>query len=85
MQTIRVLGVNLEDDPWFMVREFSDLGDLTQYLQDHVAESSLSKTADIPTLRLAIQYSRQTIHNIHIQLWSPHIYGNSNCLRNEMP
>eukprot|EP00090_Calanus_glacialis_P009630 TRINITY_DN18028_c0_g1_i5.p1 TRINITY_DN18028_c0_g1~~TRINITY_DN18028_c0_g1_i5.p1 ORF type:complete len:543 (-),score=125.60 TRINITY_DN18028_c0_g1_i5:483-1880(-) len=46
----RVLGVNLDDDPWFFVREFSDQGDLTQYLQDHVAESSLSTTSGIQTL-----------------------------------
>jgi len=37
-----VVGVNISVDPWFIVREFSDQGDLTQYLQDHVAESSLS-------------------------------------------
>ena len=47
----RVLGVNLDEDPWFFVREFSDQGDLTQYLQDHVAESSLSTTSGIQTLR----------------------------------
>ena len=46
-----VLGVNLDDDPWFFVREFSDQGDLTQYLQDHVAESSLSTASGIQTLR----------------------------------
>jgi len=45
-----VLGVNLDEDPWFIVREFSDQGDLTQYLQDHVAESSLSTTSGIQTL-----------------------------------
>jgi len=37
-----VVGVNISVDPWFIVQEFSDQGDLTQYLQDHVAESSLS-------------------------------------------
>ena len=47
----RVLGVNLDDDPWFFIREFSEQGDLTQYLQDHVAESSLSTTSGIQTLR----------------------------------
>ena len=46
-----VVGVNLDDDPWYIVREFSDQGDLTQFLQNHVAESSASKLSDIPTLR----------------------------------
>ena len=47
----RVLGVNLKEDPWFYVREFSDQGDLTQFLQDHVAESSLSSSSGARTLR----------------------------------
>ena len=37
-----VVGVNIVTDPWYIVQEFSDMGDLTQFLQDHVAESSLS-------------------------------------------
>ena len=37
-----VVGVNIVSDPWYIVQEFSDMGDLTQFLQDHVAESSLS-------------------------------------------
>ena len=49
--TTCVIGVNLDEDPWFIVQEFSDMGDLTQYLQDHVAESSLSTTSGIQTLR----------------------------------
>ena len=47
----QVLGVNLDKDPWYMVQEFSEQGDLTQFLQNHVAESSASKMSDIPTLR----------------------------------
>lgn len=46
----RVLGVNLKEAPWFYVREFSDQGDLTQFLQDHVAESSLSSSSGARTL-----------------------------------
>ena len=46
-----VLGGNFEDDPWFVVREFSEQGALTQFLQNHVAESSATKMSDIPTLR----------------------------------
>merc|ERR1719384_2825818 len=43
----QVLGVNLDTDPWYMVQEFSEQGDLTQFLQNHVAESSASKMSDI--------------------------------------
>jgi len=47
----RVLGVNMEaQSSWFLVTEYSDQGDLNQYLQDHVAESSLSKSPGIATL-----------------------------------
>ena len=52
-----VLGVNLEEEPWYIVQEFSEQGDLTQFLQNHVAESSASKMSDIPTLRLEHDYS----------------------------
>lgn len=46
----RVLGVNTEEDPWLMVTEFSDHGDLNQFLQDHVAETTLSKSPGVSTL-----------------------------------
>ena len=52
-----VLGVNLEEEPWYIVQEFSEQGDLTQFLQNHVAESSASKMSEIPTLRLEHDYS----------------------------
>ena len=47
----QVIGVNLEDDPWYVVKEYSEQGDLTQFLQNHVAESPSTKLSDIPTLR----------------------------------
>lgn len=47
----QVIGVNLEDDPWYVVREYSEQGDLNQFLQNHVAESPASKVSDIPSLR----------------------------------
>ena len=47
----QVIGVNLEDDPWYVVKEFSEQGDLTQFLQNHVAESPATKISDIPSLR----------------------------------
>ena len=54
----RVLGVNMEEDPWLMVTEFSDHGDLNQFLQDHVAETTLSKSPGVSTLRWLTQYSK---------------------------
>ena len=46
-----LLGVNMEEEPCYVLREFSEQGDLTQFLQNHVAESSGSTLSDIPTLR----------------------------------
>lgn len=47
----RVLGINM-DEPggWFLVSEYSDQGDLNQYLQDHVAEYNLVKIPGVATL-----------------------------------
>ena len=47
----RVVGANLDTEPRFMVCEFSELGDLNQFLQDHVAETSLSHSSAVNTLR----------------------------------
>ena len=61
--SVRVLGVcfdNDEDDvseidqaaiPIGMVCEYTEEGDLCQYLQDHVAETTLTKSPNVPTLR----------------------------------
>ena len=46
-----LLGANMDEDACFVLREFSEQGDLTQFLQNHVAESSGSTLSDIPTLR----------------------------------
>ena len=46
-----VVGACLHTEPRFMVCEFSELGDLNQYLQDHVAETSLSHSSAVNTLR----------------------------------
>ena len=63
MISVRVLGVcfdNEEDDvseidqtsiPIGMVCEYTEEGDLCQYLQDHVAETTLTKSPNVPTLR----------------------------------
>lgn len=46
---VRVLGVCYEDAVC-MVCEYSIYGDLCQYLLDHVAETTLSKSPNVPTL-----------------------------------
>ena len=48
---VRVLGVCFEGEPACMVCEYTEEGDLYQFLQDHVAETSLSKSPGVPTLR----------------------------------
>jgi discoidin domain receptor family protein 2 len=57
---VRVLGVccDKEDEdenersiPMCMVCEYTEEGDLCQFLQDHVAETTLSKSPNVPTLR----------------------------------
>merc|ERR1712223_203685 len=47
---VRVLGVCFEGEPACMVCEYTEEGDLYQFLQDHVAETSLSKSPGVPTL-----------------------------------
>ena len=47
----QVIGVNLEADPWYLVKEYSEQGDLTQFLQSHVAQTPATKISDIPSLR----------------------------------
>ncbi len=51
---VRVLGVCYEEDeklPICMVCEYTLQGDLCQFLQDHVAETTLSKSPNVPKLR----------------------------------
>ena len=48
---VGVLGVCFNSDPLCMICEYSDRGDLCQFLQDHVAETTLSKSPGVPTLR----------------------------------
>ena len=66
MNLVRVLGVCYDDTdemeptsssslqrwPICMICEYSEVGDLCQFLQDHVAETTLSKSPNVPTLRL---------------------------------
>ncbi len=57
---VRVLGVCYDNEengaaslvPSCMVCEYTEEGDLCQFLQDHVAETTLmSKSSNVPTLR----------------------------------
>lgn len=48
----RLLGASLNDDPMCIVLENSEHGDLNQYLQSHVAETTTVQTAK--TLRYVI-------------------------------
>lgn len=84
-----VLGVNLEEEPWYIVQEFSEQGDLTQFLQNHVAESSASKMSDIPTLRLEHDYSLliafKNLSIFSFQLWCFDLHGDTDRIRNEVP
>lgn len=41
----RLLGASLEDDPMCIVLENGEFGDLNQYLQSHIAETSNLHTA----------------------------------------
>ena len=51
---VRVLGVCFKGEPACMVCEYTEEGDLYQFLQDHVAETSLSKSPGVPTLRYTL-------------------------------
>lgn len=48
----QLLGACLDNEPIFAVREFSERGDLCQFLQDHVAETATSIVNTASTLRL---------------------------------
>ena len=41
----RLLGASLKDDPMCIVSENGEYGDLNQYLQSHIAETSTVHTA----------------------------------------
>jgi len=45
-----ILGLGLTEEPLLMVTEAGDMGDLNMFLQDHVAESSLSQSPGVATL-----------------------------------
>jgi hypothetical protein len=46
-----VVGQDLEKTPFCMVCDYTTQGDLCQFLGNHVAETTLSKSPNVPTLR----------------------------------
>lgn len=51
-----VVGAELVEDPLYVVLEYSSLGDLNQFLQDHVADTTAHLPPSAKTLRLEIWY-----------------------------
>lgn len=49
-----VVGGELVEEPLFVVLEYSALGDLNQFLQDHVADTTAHLPPSAKTLRLEI-------------------------------
>lgn len=47
----RLLGACLDTEPICAVREFTEMGDLCQFLQEHVAETTTPLTSTANTLR----------------------------------
>lgn len=47
----RLLGACLDDEPVCGIREYAELGDLCQFLQDHVAETATPIMNAVSTLR----------------------------------
>lgn len=52
---VRVLGACLEDDPIFVVVEYTEFGDLNQYLQEHIAETTTPLPTNAKTLRQVLK------------------------------
>ena len=51
-----VVGQDLEKTPFCMVCDYTTQGDLCQFLGNHVAETTLSKSPNVPTLRYLLIY-----------------------------
>lgn len=53
---VSIIGVCFEGEPYSMICEYTEIGDLNQFLQDHIAETSLSKSPGVPTLRYVVEH-----------------------------
>lgn len=47
----RLLGACLESDPLCIIREYAEFGDLCQFLQDHIAETTTPRPLNANSLR----------------------------------
>lgn len=75
----RLLGACLDNEPICAVREFAEMGDLCQFLQEHVAETTTPLTSTANTLRYLLLFWRRTIkifypkpHFISFHLYEEH-------------
>lgn len=48
---VRVVGASLEAEPQFLVLEYSPLGDLNAFLQDHIADTATPLPCNAKILR----------------------------------
>lgn len=47
----QILGINLCKEPFYVIFEHMQYGDLYQFLQDHIAETATSVTTNVNILR----------------------------------
>lgn len=47
----RLIGACVESEPMCAIREYADFGDLCQFLQDHIAETTTTRPPNARTLR----------------------------------
>lgn len=52
----KLLGACMDSEPVCAIREYTEFGDLCQFLQDHVAETTTPRPANANTLRFVLNY-----------------------------
>ncbi|KAL0280485.1 UNVERIFIED_CONTAM: hypothetical protein PYX00_001759 [Menopon gallinae] len=88
---VRVLGACFDGEPVFVVVEYSEFGDLNQYLQEHVADTTTPLPTNAKTLRSADDplFTPRTPPSTNssfflLQLRLPYLYGYANSIGNEI-